>query len=287
MVLLALLALLSPNVEELLEAKLLERVAAVDRELKGVLGVHAIDLETGRAIAYHSDTVFPQASSIKIPILIELFRQAKEGKQDLKAQVTLEQRDLVGGSGHLQTMLRSHPVTLTVEDLAVAMISSSDNTATNKLIAMLGMANVNSTLDRLGFKQTRLRRIMIDAAAAARNEENVAPPSEMARIAELIYRGKAVDPESSKRMIEILKLPDADFRKTIPANVVVAAKPGGLTGVHTETGIIYVPGRPFVLSVAGTFLTGGANPVPAIAKLFYEHFATLAKSNKYGNGGVR
>lgn len=276
-----------PSVEELLEARLLQRVAAVDAELKGVMGVHAIDLETGRTISYHADTVFPQASSIKIPILIELFRQVGEGKQNLKAQVTLEQRDLVGGSGHLQSTLKLHPMTLTVEDLAVAMISSSDNTATNKLISMVGMQNVNATVERMGFRHTRLQRIMIDVAAAARNDENISTPLEMARIMELIYRGKAVSAAASKQMLEILKLPDADFRKTVPANVVVAAKPGGLTGVHCETGVVFVQGRPFVLSVAGTFLTGDANPVPAVTKLFYEHFATLAKSNKYGNGGVR
>jgi beta-lactamase class A len=167
------------------------------------------------------------------------------------------------------------------------MISSSDNTATNKLISMVGMQNVNATVERMGFRQTRLQRIMIDAAAAARNDENISTPLEMARIMELIYRGKAVSPAASKQMLEILKLPDADFRKTVPANVVVAAKPGGLTGVHCETGVVFVQGRPFVLSVAGTFLAGDANPVPAVTKLFYDHFATLAKSNKYGNGGVR
>ncbi|MDZ4799500.1 MAG: serine hydrolase [Bryobacteraceae bacterium] len=284
---LLLMAAPPPSVEELLEARLLQRVAAVDAELKGVMGVHAIDLETGRTISYHADTVFPQASSIKIPILIELFRQVGEGKQNLKAQVTLEQRDLVGGSGHLQSTLKLHPMTLTVEDLAVAMISSSDNTATNKLISMVGMQNVNATVERMGFRHTRLQRIMIDVAAAARNDENISTPLEMARIMELIYRGKAVSAAASKQMLEILKLPDADFRKTVPANVVVAAKPGGLTGVHCETGVVFVQGRPFVLSVAGTFLTGDANPVPAVTKLFYEHFATLAKSNKYGNGGVR
>jgi len=275
-----------PNVEALLEAKLLDRIRALDTATDGVLGMYAIDLEAGRTFGYHAETVFPQASSIKIPIMMEVFRQAREGTLPLDRPVGLQPNELVGGSGHLHLQLRNGPLTLTVLDLVKAMIATSDNTATNKVISLVGMANVNALLDRLGFRQTRLRRIMIDAEAAARNDENVSTPQEMGRLTELLYRGKAVDADSSARMIEILKLPEADFRKTIPANVPVAAKPGGLTGVHTETGIVFVKGRPFVLSVAGTFL-GGGNPVPAVAKLVYEHFATLAKSNKYGNGGVR
>lgn len=128
---------------------------------------------------------------------------------------------------------------------------------------------------------------MLDTEAAARDEENVSTPSEMARIAELIYQGRAVDREASQRMIEILKLVEADFRKVVPASIAVAAKPGSLTGVRTETGIVYLPGREFILSVNSTFLPGTENPVPAVASAVYDYFAMLARSNRYGNGGVR
>jgi beta-lactamase class A len=109
----------------------------------------------------------------------------------------------------------------------------------------------------------------------------------MAKIAELIYRGKAVDPDSSRRMTDILKLVSADFRAAIPASIPVASKPGEVTGVRCETGIVYVRQRPFVLSVASSFLTEPENPVPEVARAGYEHFAKLARSNKFGNGGVR
>ena len=105
---------------------------------------------------------------------------------------------------------------MTVEDLVTAMIETSDNTATNRLIALVGMERVNAMLDRPGFRQTRLRRIMLDAEAAARNDENVSTPMEMAKLAELIYRGKAVDADSSRRMTEIMNLVSADFRAAIP-----------------------------------------------------------------------
>jgi beta-lactamase class A len=102
-------------------------------------------------------------------------------------------------------------------------------------------------------------------------------------LAELLYRGKAVDAEASKEMIEILKLVDANFRMSIPDAVAVASKPGELNGVRAETGIVFVKNRPFVLSVMSTYLDPGENPVPTVARMFYEHFEKLARSSRYGN----
>jgi beta-lactamase class A len=284
----SLLAAQKPStVEELFEEKLAERIRSIDAGMTGVLGVFLIDLETGRTLSHHGGSVFPQASSIKIPIMIEVFRQASEGRLKLSDRITLQPSESVGGSGHLQLMLRSGSVELSVEDLITAMIATSDNTATNRLIALVGMDRVNATLDKLGFLQTRLRRKMLDGEAAARNDENVSTPEEMARLMELIYRGKAVNADASRRMLEILKLPEADFRAAVPAEVAVAAKPGELTGVRCETGVVLLRGRPFILSVASAFLGDSPNPVPAVIKAVYAYFATLAKSNRYGNGGVR
>lgn len=273
--------------DSLLESKLLERIRKIEAGIDGALGVAAIDLTDGHVIAYQADYVFPQASSIKIPILIQLFEQVHTGRVKLTDTVGLEPGDAVQGSGHLRLMLREHPISMTVRELATAMMETSDNTATNKLIALVGMQNVNSMLDRMGLRETRLRRIMLDTAAAERNDENVSTPLEMARIVELLYRGKAVDETASKEMIEIMKLVNANFRRALPSGVAIASKPGGLTGVNSETGIIYAKNRPFVLSVASSFLSQAENPVPDVAKLVYEHFVKIGSSNKYGHVGVR
>jgi beta-lactamase class A len=179
--------------------------------------------------------------------------------------------------------LKRGPVTVTNRELLNAMIRTSDNTATNRLIALVGMASVNQWLADAGLRQTRLQRRMMDTKAAGEDRENVSTPLEMARLAEMLYRGKAVSQPASKEMIEILKQVKGDFRATIPATVAVAAKPGELTGVRAETGIVFLAKRPFVLSVMSTFLDEPNNPVPAVARLFYEHFQKLANSNRYGN----
>jgi beta-lactamase class A len=269
--------------EEALERKLLDRLRAVDQSLSGVLGVAAIDLNSGRVIAFQGSIIFPQASSIKIPILMQVYRAVRAGKLSMNQPVALERKDSVEGSGHLKILLRSQPLTVTVRELATAMIETSDNTATNKLIAMVGMDQVNDLVAQLGLKETKLQRRMLDSEASADNRENISTPLEMARIAEMLYRGKVIDAEASREMIGMLKLVDANFRMSIPAEVAVASKPGELNGVRAETGIVFLKNRPFVLSVMSTFLEPGENPVPAVARMFYEHFEKLARSNRYGN----
>jgi beta-lactamase class A len=271
-----------PTVSELLEQKMDRQIRALDESLDGVLGVEAIDLKSGRVYGYHAKTVFPTASSIKIPILIEMFRAEKAGEFRFTDRVTLTQADIVGGSGELQIALKKGPVTLSVRDLITAMIEHSDNIATNRCIAMARMERVNRLLDDLGFHQTRLRRLMMDTAAAARGDENVSTPCEMAHLLETIYRGEALDRRSCNGMLSILKLVKADMRKAVPPNIEVASKPGDLPGVHCETGLVLLPGRPFILSVFSAYLSGDENPVQDATRIVYRYFSKLAGSNVYG-----
>jgi beta-lactamase class A len=149
------------------------------------------------------------------------------------------------------------------------------------------MANINQTISRLGFLSTRLQRVMIDQAAASRNEENVSTPEEMTEIVKLIYDGKAVSAKASAEMIGMMKLVKADMRKAVPGQIEVASKVGELTGVRTEIGIVYMKGRPFILAVMGTYLKEPYSPVESITRLVYEHFMKLETGNIYGNLGVR
>lgn len=276
-------ALAQPTAVELLEQKTLERIRAVNSSLSGVLGFHAIDLTTGHTLFLNSGVVFPQASSIKIAIMMQMFQSERAGMFKLTDPVSLDPRETVGGSGHLQILLRTGPVTMTIRDLISAMIETSDNTATNRCISIIGIERVNRTLEAMGFHATRLQRRMMDTAAAAKDQENVSTPQEMAHLVDLIYHGKAVDAEASKEMLVMMKRVDANMRKAIPGAVEVAAKPGEMGGVRCETGIVFLPGRPFALSVASTFLDDGHNPVGEVTRIIYEHFAKLANSNKFGN----
>lgn len=276
-----LLGALAPGAtQDLVEQKTLRELRRFEQTLDGVLGVAVIDLATGRSLHLNGNAVFPQASVIKISILAELFRAVSEDKVRLDAPVTLTKSDVVGGSGRLQRRLPDGPVTLSLRELAAEMIEFSDNTATNKLIAILGAQAVNANNERLGLKQTRLGRIMLDSAAAARDEENLSTPIETARLLEMIYRKKL---PGSAEMLSILKTVDADFRAYVPSEIPVAAKPGSLNGVRNEAGIVFLPRRPFVMVVMSAFLSERVNPVPGIIRIVYDNWEKLDRSNRYGN----
>ena len=211
-------------VERLLEDKfLLARVKVISESVHGVLGVAAIDLTSGHAFVFNGDAEFPSASTIKIPIMVELFRRAAAGTlMNLSEKVTLEPRDMVGGDGILKDRLHNGPVTLTARELIEVMIEHSDNTATNRCIAIAGMENVNRLITRAGLRATHLRRVMMDSAAAARGEENTTSPLDMARFVESLYRGQLAGVEATSEMMSILRHVNADVRKAVPADIPVA-----------------------------------------------------------------
>lgn len=270
-------------VQQALAEKMAARIRALDASTSGVLGVAAIDLVSGREFAYHGDAVFPTASVIKVPIMIAIFRAAERGDVRLDEAVTLTPAESVGGDGHLQQRLRNGPMRITVRELITAMIRDSDNTAANKCIAIVRRERVNEMLSGFGFQTMRLRRIMMDGASARRGEENTSSPVEMARLMAMLYRGKMANAQSTREMIDIMKLVKAYMRPAIPANVEVASKWGELDGVRCEAGVVVLQGRPFVLSVFSTFLDDGVNPVPDATRIAYEYFDKLSRSNEYGN----
>ena len=271
------------TVADLLERKTLERIAKLDASLDGVVGVAAIDLTTGRVTAYHADEVFPTASTIKVPIMIQLFRAVRLGEVKLSDSIPVTVKELVDESPTVEKAAKG-PGRITVRELLEAMIQISDNAATNKLIELLGMSKVNRAMDEFGFLQTRLRRRMIDLAAAARNEENVSTPLEMARIMEMIYRGKAVDENASREMLDVMAGTRADIRTAIPEGIRVASKPGSLDGVKCEVAVVFLEKRPFVVSVYSTYLKGDRNVVRDVAAILFDHFSRLEKANRYGRG---
>lgn len=258
----------------------LEKTAA---GLDGVMGYAIVDLTSGDRVERLPSAVFATASTIKLAILYELFKQADEGKLSLDTVRPLDRQQVVGGSGVLAEL--SAPA-MPLRDYATLMVVLSDNTATNVLIDVVGMTNVTARMASLGLKDTKLRRKMIDLAAARRGDENVSTPSEIARLLEMLYRGEGLKKESQEALLAILKKSKTTpMRRGIPPGVAVANKPGTLEGVEVDAGIVYLQGRPYVLSVMTTYLTQNAAGEAAIAsasQAAFEYFNRLAKSSEYG-----
>jgi len=181
-----------PEKQRVLWQKLEASIQDVDVHLDGVMGVAIEDITTGDHIFVRPDEVFAQASSIKIAVLADLYLQAQQGKLKLTDLYTVQSSDLVPDSD-IMGGLTPGVTRITLRDLATMMVAVSDNSATNVLIDRVGMENVNAMLDSLGLAHTRLRRKMMDLAAAKEGRENVSSPREMMTLLGAIYRGKVLN----------------------------------------------------------------------------------------------
>ena len=271
--------------EQILWQKLEATIGAVDRNLDGVLGVAILDLTTGQKYFLHADEVLPTASSIKIAILAELYRQAQQGKIKLGDPCTLQSSDLVAGSG-IANAFTPGVTRLTIRDVAALMISVSDNSATNIIIDRIGMENVNVLLDSLGLTHTRLRRKMMDVKAAAEGRENIATPREMVQLLENLYRGKVLNKQMTDDFFTLLSVHKESYiPRELPEDLRIANKPGELEGVRNDSGIVFTGNRPFVISVMTTYLRrekDGGDAIVRIAKAAYQMFDRLSRSSQYG-----
>jgi beta-lactamase class A len=269
-------------------AKLEAQLSVVADQLNGVMGYAILDVSTGESFFRYPDTVFPQASSIKLAVLLELMRQAQEGKLSLDEPHTVRRSETVGGDPILY-MLGDGTVTMTLRDLATLMVVLSDNSATNILIDRTGMPNINAELGRLGLKETKLRRRMMNLEAARQGNENVSTPREMMTLVEKIRAGQALDAGHTREYLSLLALPKDSlfngFAYALPAGVSVEDKPGSLEAVRCDTGIIEIPGHPFILSVMTTYLADGPDgerAIEKVARLAYTYFERLSRSSPYG-----
>jgi beta-lactamase class A len=266
-------------------AKLERDMNGVAERLHGVMGFAIKDLTTGETFFRQPDTVFPQASSIKLTILLELLRQDQEGKLSLDEKHTIRRSETVAGDPILY-MLGDGTVTMTLHDIATFMVVLSDNSATNILIDRAGMANVNAEIARLGLTRTRLRRHMMDLDAAKQGNENVSTPREMMTLLEKVHAVQALDAAHTAEYFRLLELPkSSEFHTALPDTAKIADKPGSLEAVRCDSGIIEIPGHPFVMTVMTAYLSdeaAGERAIEEVARLAYDYFDRLARSSPYG-----
>ncbi len=270
---------------EVLWQKLEATITDVDHSLDGVLGVAILDLTDGRRIQLNADEVFPQASSIKIAVLAELYRQAQAGKLKLTDLYTVQANDLVPDST-IMGGLTPGITRVTLRDLATMMVVVSDNSATNVLIDRVGLENVNSLMNSLGLSQTRLRRKMMDLKAAGEGRENISTPAEMATLLESLFRGKVLNQELTADFFKLLATPKSSFiPRDLPEELKIANKPGELEGVRNDSGVVFVENRPYVICVMTTYLhreRDGQEAIARISAAAYRMFNRLARAGEYG-----
>jgi beta-lactamase class A len=265
-----------------LERELARRVD----EFPGVAGVAVKDLVGGTGVGVRADELFPTASTIKIHVLTRLLQRVERGEISLEERIRLTPELRVPGSGVL-TYLEGD-VDLSLLDVAILMITVSDNTATNLCIDRAGIDATNQLLRELGLARTMLRRKMQDHAASARGDENVATPAECVAMLECLHTGRPT-PWVAERVLSILrKWKQGPLNRALPATIPVANKPGGMDRVRCDAGIVYLPRRPYAIAIMTKFGIRDAAQqewfVVEAAQCVHETMVTLDGSSVHGQG---
>jgi beta-lactamase class A len=266
-----------------LKSKLEHRIEDIAAHVDGVVGYEVLDLTSGERFGHLEREVFPTASTIKLAIVYELFKQADEGRVALDDRITLDRRQAVGGSGVLHEL---GTPTLSIRDYAALMVTLSDNTATNVLIDRVGIENVTKRMQGLGLASTKLRRHMMDLAAARRGDENVSTPADVVRLLQIVNAGDGLAPASRDAALALLeKAKVSRLRQGLPPGVAAADKPGELEGVRVDAGIVFAKNRPYALCVMATYLKNeeeGERAIVDISRAAYEYFSRIGAGGMYG-----
>ncbi|HWR45305.1 serine hydrolase [Sporomusa sp.] len=254
--------------------RLRRKIEAVLSTYTGRWGVVVVNHTTGDRLELNPGMVFPAASMIKVPIMYEIMRQAAAGMISLEETLGVTSGITTGGAGILKELRPG--LTLTVRELVTLMIILSDNTATNMLIDLAGMDNVNNTMTGLGLKSTVLRRRMMDFDAARAGLENGISAADLALLLAQVLDSTMLPPAYGAMMLDILKRQQINDKLPffLPEETVIAHKTGTLPGVEHDAGILFLPDGPYTICVLSADLTAnylGLQLVANIGKIVYNH----------------
>lgn len=278
----------SGSVDQLRDA-IVQRIAASPG---AVVGVAYVDLETGDRLSLAPDSAFHAASTMKIPVMIEVLRRSQQGAFSLDQAVLMinQFRSLADGSPFSldaaddgdSTLYQRIGQRVPIRELLRLMITRSSNFATNELIELVGAANVTAAARSLGATRTHVLRGVEDQKAFDAGMINTTTAGDLATLLLAIENGQVLSPSSSALMRDILLA--QEFNEKIPAGLPpgtrVAHKTGEITAVSHDAAIVYPTGRkPFVLTVLTRGISDGKASsalIADISRLVYE-FATRGK----------
>src|SRR3954470_21989457 len=217
-------------------------------------------LDGSRELFIDADTPFHAASTMKVPVMIELFRQARSGRLSLDEQLPVrnEFHSIVDGTPYKLSegddsdteVYAAAGRSLTLRRLCELMITVSSNFAANLLIERVGVENVRRTVTALGADGMQVLRGVEDQKAFDQGMNNTTTARALLVLFDKIASGEAVDTSADRQMVEILER--QKFNDGIPAGLpaggAVAHKTGSITRIHHDAGIVYAT-RPYVLVI--------------------------------------
>lgn len=259
----------------------------------GTSGAQAIavavhDTATAAELHYESDRWFHAASTIKIAILLAVFGEIHRGRLAPQSRLHVRNRFLSAYDGSPFRVLADRDAdaevhaaigkTMRVNELALHMIATSSNLATNLLLDLIGLETVQQTIERFGLTGLDIRRGVEDEKAFEHGIVNRVTADGLVSLLGVIAEERAYTPELSRQMLDILHR--QEFRKGIPARlpreVRVAHKTGDISTVAHDAGVVYAPGaKPYVLAILTEWKPETGSRSATIATISHDIFAAL------------
>ena len=242
-----------------MRARLEQRIATT---AGAVVGIYYKSLRTGELVTIAPDSSFHAASTMKVPVMIEFFRQVERGGLSEQQPVLLVNQfsSIVDGSPFSvapiddsdSTMYLRIGTRVPARELVERMIVRSSNLATNAVIALIGADHADSTAHALGARHIRVLRGVEDGKAFQKGLNNTTTARDLGVLLEAIEQRKAASARSCTEMLGILAR--QEFNDEIPAGLPpgtrVAHKTGQITGVLHDAALVYLPNAsPYVLVV--------------------------------------
>ncbi|MDQ3537117.1 MAG: class A beta-lactamase-related serine hydrolase [Bacteroidota bacterium] len=256
--------------------------------VKGNFALAYKDLSNSKELLINPDEVFHAASTMKTPVMIEIFKQVAEGKYsfDDSIMVKNEFKSIVDGSSYSLDIGRDDGEWLydligkkrTLDKLVYDMIIYSSNLATNIIIDQIDAKSVTNTIRELGVQNMHVYRGVEDMKAFDKGLNNSTTARDLMIIFEALASGKLISENANKEMIRIL-LDQTDkviIPDQLPKDVRVAHKTGNITGVYHDSGIVYLPdGRKYVLVILSKNMEDtdkGVKMMAEVSRMIYDHF---------------
>ena len=247
---------------------------------KGTFAVAFKNLSTGKKLIINGQENFHAASTMKTPVMIEVFKQVSEGKLSLTDSILIknEFRSIVDSSAYSldssddseSEIYRHIGEKRTLYDLMYQMIIASSNLSTNIIIDLVDAKKVTQTMREMGAKKIMILRGVEDNKAYEKGLDNTTTAYDLMLVFEKIAKGKAIDKKSSDEMIQILlnQKHNEIIPAELPKEVKVAHKTGSITGVHHDSGIVILPdGRKYVLVLLSKDLQDENAAIKAMAQV--------------------
>jgi len=259
------------------ESGIREQIAVrVARVPNALVGVAYIDLARGDTIFINADSVMHAASTMKVPVMLRLYREADEHSLSLDRKILLVNQftSIVDGSRYSldstvdgdTAMYHYIGDSVSVRELIRHMITRSSNLATNTLIALANADSVNAMMRALGASRMRVLRGVEDEKAFEAKLNNTSTARDLATLLRALETGRAASPRATVEMRNVLTA--QEFNEKIPAGlprgVRVAHKTGDITAIAHDAAIVYPAGRPPYILVV---LTKGIEPEPVADSL--------------------